>query len=68
LGNGWSSSTFIHYSYFEVVHSLHFLDKCAQFIAPTKCTVLNTCQNVYKLCLLYVIDNSTGASTDCRTM
>jgi hypothetical protein len=26
--------------YFKVVHSVHFLDHCTQFIAPTKCTVL----------------------------
>jgi len=32
----WNSS----YFYFKVVHTVHYLDQCTQFIVSTKCTVL----------------------------
>jgi len=42
LGNSvWVQSTFM---LSKVVHSVHFLDQCTQFHAPTKCTILIICK------------------------
>jgi hypothetical protein len=40
--NSWDKVKKGRFKYLKVVHPVHFLDQCIQFIAPTKCTLLVT--------------------------